>query len=178
MRIIAILMLFVSTTAMANTRLVCEGGRNYEPGTNVRLYANLSGFELSEDKKEAFVSRFSLSIIMEDQKTQGIVPHVLVGSMNGEGLKNLPYSGRKYKGHYKFDLDGQLHGNAPLEYAYLIVSPEYKVVKRVNRQNMWNPDIKWVEEFREHSAVMDISLNDHHGDYMPMKCFSIASIRD
>ena len=176
--LITISMVLFSTAALAKTHLTCDGGRNYEPGTKIRVLANIRGLEVSEDKKEATISSYNLSLIIEDQDSNGIVPHVQVGALNGSSRSNLPYSGRKYKGHLKFDLDGSLAGNAPLEYAYLIVSPEYKVVKRIDHQNMWNPEIKWVEEIREHSAVMDISLDDHHGDYMPMKCWSRESIRN
>ena len=72
--------------------------------------------------------------------------------------------------------EGELEGDLYVERMNLIISSEYKVVKEVRRQNMWHPEIKWTVEYRRFSAVIDLSFNDHHGDYVPLKCIARVSV--
>lgn len=82
-----------------------------------------------------------------------------------DNVRNDPYNGKKYKNHLKFylNLDGVGYKNQ-IEYAYLIISKEPVKIEEINygRQRM------------VFSAVLDVSYNDHHGDYVPLRCTSFV----
>lgn len=69
-------------------------------------------------------------------------------------------------------------GNMYIEYADLIFSPDYKVVKTIPQANHWDPTWTWDIEVRQHSAVMPISFNDHHGDYIKLECYTTAQVNE
>lgn len=77
----------------------------------------------------------------------------------GEGLKNVPYSGVNYPNHFKFPLDW--HGvYGSIEWADLIISKE--------------PTSTAKDEYgatvRTFTGALDVSYNDHHGDYVKVSC--------
>ncbi len=130
------------------------------------------------DFEAGSVERWSASISSEE-KSYDLVPDGWFGSTNGENLKVVPYKGTKYKGHIKFDLDeSEFKGNFSPDRAELILSPEYKVVKTIPQQNNWDKTWTWDLEIRKHSAVLDASWNDHHGDYIQLDCYSVAIVND
>ncbi len=111
----------------------------------------------------------------------GIVPEMSAGSYTRKNLTKLPYNGRKYSGHLKFDLIGKgtvKAGNFSPDTADLIVSPEYTVVKTIPQQNNWDKSWTWDVEVRSHSAALAANWSDHHGDYIPLNCFSVAMVND
>jgi hypothetical protein len=145
---------------------------------NAEAYIKLNDVAFGEDS--ATVKSYTLSVVADNGAEHGLVPDVSSGSFEGKELENLPYNGRKYKGHYKFDLtrNAQSAGNFHPDNFDLIISPEYTVAKTIPQQNHWDKTWTWDIEVRKHSAVVAANFNDHHGDYLEMDCYSIAHVND
>lgn len=123
--------------------------------------------------------RYSTSIVLESREWEDMVPDFHAGSVNGENLSAVPYNGTKYKGHIKFDLDeAPWAGNFSPDKAELIISPEFKVAKTIPQENNWDKTWTWDIEVRKHSAVLDASWDDHHGDYIKLDCYSVVKVND
>ena len=74
---------------------------------------------------------------------------------------HIPYQGNKYTNHFKFKFDlSSTNSRYQSAYANLIIS---KVVTNTTIDSYGRA----VEEF---DTVLDISYNDHHGDYIPLTC--------
>lgn len=75
------------------------------------------------------------------------------------GLAGTHHQGRKYRDHFRFDLQwsGVEHG---IERGILYIA-------RLPSRTDYPSDRLTVETF---TGVMDVSWNDHHGDYVWVKC--------
>lgn len=80
----------------------------------------------------------------------------------GKNVKNLPkYAGTKYTNHFKFPLDW--HGvDASIDRADLIVSKEPVSVAKDGHG----------ATIRTFTGALDVSYNDHHGDFVQTVCVS------
>lgn len=109
------------------------------------------------NEKEGFLS-FAATLELEEE-----FGFLVFG--RADNIRNGPYNSKKYKNHFKFhlNLNGVGYKNQ-IEYAYLIISkdPVKIEVTDYRRQRM------------VFSAVLDVSYNDHHGDYVPLRCTSIV----
>ena len=74
-------------------------------------------------------------------------------------LKNVKYSGTKYKNHFKFEPKWE-GVDADVEWANLIISKEPVSVKKDAHG----------ATLRTFDAVLDASYDDHHGDYIRVQC--------
>ena len=119
-------------------------------------------------------------MINDNGKAYEFIPNVETSIYTGKNIENVPYKGTKYTDHLKFELANakakQLGEN--IETANLIVAPAYTVVKTIPQENYSDKSWHWEVEVREHSAVLDWHVNDHHGDYLPLKCYSQAHVND
>lgn len=100
--------------------------------------------------------------------------------------RNLPadssYQGRKYKGYIKYILTNyetrKTAGDFTVEDIDLLLSPDYKVTKTESVANNWDPNWTWDLEYREYDAQFPLHLNDHHGDYIPGKCYTVVKVNE
>lgn len=86
-------------------------------------------------------------------------PASVVFSM-GKNVKNLPnYAGTRYTNHFKFALDW--HGvDASIDRADLIISKEPVSMKKDEHG----------ATIRTFTGALDVSYNDHHGDFVQTVC--------
>lgn len=77
----------------------------------------------------------------------------------GDGLKNEKYSGVNYPDHFKFPL--RWHGvSSTIEWGNLIISRKPVSVEMD----------EYGATVRKFSGALDVSYNDHHGDYVKVVC--------
>lgn len=136
---------------------------------------SLSEFEYNSETKVATVVRFGLSIIVPDNIAD-VMPFYRVMSVSGSAITNVDHNPRKYKNYLKFDLNAAFATPAFDQWELLIL-PEYTVVKEELRHRYWDPSDTYTREYREYPAVMPLRLDDHHGDYVPLKCISVVTVR-
>ncbi len=131
---------------------------------------------------KATIKSYTFTVVNKDMKSYGVMPANATSVSQGENISNVEYDGRKYPDHFKFRVDSgkgiQTIGDQEVQYANLIIAPEYTVAKTVHEHNEWDKTWTWDIEIRKHSAVLDVSFNDHHGDYIKLDCYSIASVND
>ena len=170
-----LILALIATVSFSNQVLAeditCEAAK----GSVEKIFIKLDDVDFAAGT----VKRYSTSILLESREWENMVPDFEAGSNNGENLSAVPYKGTKYKGHIKFDLDNRgWAGNFSPDKAELIISPEFKVVKTIPQQNNWDQTWTWDIEVRKHSAVLDASWSDHHGDYIKLDCYSIEKVND
>jgi len=78
---------------------------------------------------------------------------------HGKDLKNARYNGTRYTNHFKFELDWHSLF-ASLEWGNLIISKE-PVGTRIDEHGAT------IQTF---TGALDVSYNDHHGDYVQVIC--------
>ncbi|MGE0762288.1 MAG: hypothetical protein AB7N80_03310 [Bdellovibrionales bacterium] len=148
----------------------------------LKVYLTVDGLTVTGEGEETQgkLRSFEMTILNLDEKEYDVIPATSGGSWEGRDVKNTAYSGRRYANHLKFELTRHASKSAgsQVDYADLIVSPAYLVEKTIPQANHWNKDWTWDIEVRKHSAVLPLSINDHHGDYVPMSCFSTAIVNE
>lgn len=78
----------------------------------------------------------------------------------GKDVSNVPYNGRKYKNYLKFTLElDSLRSRWSQASANLIILP----------LPVSTPESRGRVSYK---AVLDVSFDDHHGDYIPLTCTS------
>lgn len=99
----------------------------------------------------------SIEFIGDDYNWSQTGEHSFVFS-HAKSLRGEAYHGRKYSDHFKFDLTWH-SVDTSIEYGVLIISrlPISTVVE----------GRKTTKTF---TGVMDVSYNDHHGDFVWVKC--------
>ncbi len=148
----------------------------------IEITLNARVSELDGEAKKGFIDRYDVLILGHlDREVAGIQfqGHT---SISDRRVTNVPYRGRKYKGYLKFDLydydSTTLTINGGVESIEFIVSPNYKVIGTESVSNHWNPNWMWDIETREFDAVFPLNLDDHHGDYIPAKCYTTAKVNE
>ena len=131
-------------------RISCKYADAYEVNNVARL--DLAGTYTVLNKDAATLAYEATLTYFEDQLP---IMYFAVG----EGLKNMPYSGVNYPNHFKFPLEWHGVGSS-IEWANLIISKE--------------PTSTVKDEYgatvRTFSGALDVSYNDHHGDYVKVSC--------
>ena len=93
---------------------------------------------------------------------------------------NVPYKGKKYANHFKFRLAGY-----PGDYADLIIEKTPQILKEFKTWQYPGGSYKgtWVDCAHRRKTisysfqgVLDVSYNDHHGDYARLTCESRKTI--
>lgn len=157
----------------------CETSDEHEFAGTTMIYINLNQVLFNEDNTAATARSFRATMVNRNLDYD-IVPDVNAGTWEGERLATVPYKGKKYVGYVKFDLSHHTFestGYNP-EKAHLILSPKYTVVKTIPMKNNHDQTWTWDIEVRKHPAVLDANYDDHHGDYIPMNCYSTERVND
>lgn len=172
-------LILIAFSFSANAELkTIDSLKCYSDRYEQKFSIQLGRFQHDTETNEATLSRYKVAVVDESTLGPELGPFQSVDTISSKEKRfNVAYQGRRYKNHVKFDLlEGETEGDLYVERMNLIISSDYKVVKEVKHQNYWHPEVKWTEEFRQFSAVLDLSFNDHHGDYVPLKCIARVSI--
>ena len=142
-------------------------------GDEANISIKLEYLDYTLDRQSSNIGPYTL------HKVQGMSSQFqYVEYFKGVGANGSQHNGRKHKEHLKFDLETSgSEGDMYFEYMYLIISPFHKVVKRETSANYYDRSITWYYEARKYPAILNVSWNDHHGDYIPLKCFSGHDIK-
>lgn len=131
-------------------RINCKYAAAYEVNNVAKL--DLAATYTVLDKDSATLAYKATLTYFEDQLP---IMYFAVG----EGLKNVPYSGVNYPNHFKFPLDW--HGvYGSIEWANLIISKEATSTVKD----------EYGATVRTFTGALDVSYNDHHGDYVRVSC--------
>lgn len=106
--------------------------------------------------KDSATLSYRALINLSDEFTQDPFSQVFAV---GENLKNVAYSGVKYKNHFKFPLTWYSVG-AEIERGNLIISKEPVNVEKDS----------YGATIRTFTGALDVSYNDHHGDFVGVTC--------
>lgn len=168
--------IFSVTQARAESKtiesIVCKG-KKYD--SEVRIHINK--LELDENGQAEIT--YMMSLLHEGELGYGFIPDFDAGIITGKQRPNVPYNGKKYPNHLKFPLTekgSEISKGYSIEYANLIISPAHTVVKSIPEQNHWDKNWTWTVEVRKYSAALDVSFNDHHGDYIQLNCYSTKTV--
>ena len=122
-----------------------------------RVEFKLSGEYEVKDETHATLT-YDASLEFLDQEWNNNTGHSFVFG-HAKSQKGLPHHGRKYKDHFKFEI--QCHGvDSSIEYGDLILSR----LPASTTQDQYGATI---ETF---TGVLDVRYNDHHGDFVWVKC--------
>ncbi len=182
--IILTTVVFLSLTSLAQksiNEIVCKTSPEANnPYVKSDVFLKLYDLTVTQNG-EAGVKELYFTMINQDASTESTLPQFDSGSIEAKNLKSVSYRGRIYKNHIKFSVTAPANsrsGDLELDYAHLIISPDYTVVKTIDQANHWDKTWTWQIEVRKHSAVLAFSINDHHGDYLQLDCVSSARVND
>jgi hypothetical protein len=166
----------LTSTAFASTdaySIVCKGEKKNKIMEYVStIYVHL--YDAKLDVTGGSIDSSTLTVLNTSELDYGVVPNVETASLTAEKLVNIPYNGVKYKGYLKFDLETKGYvsaGTFDPETAELMIEPKYTVEKTVPGENGWTTEV------RKYNAVLDTHFDDHHGDYILLKCYSTAYLK-
>ena len=131
----------------------CKYSKDYvDEWGDVKFYLRIDSMNV-KDPKTAEIS-FVTALVLEDKE-------IWVGKETS--LPNMPYNGKKYKNHFKFELKlsraSKYTGSSGAD-ANLIISKEITATEKD----------QWGAILQKFDAVLDVRYNDHHGDYVPLTC--------
>lgn len=158
-------------------KISCSASGKNSGFYSTQVYVNLERVNF----EAGTVSTYSATIVNNGGLEYDTYPTMETAALSGRDLKTVPYNGRKYPNHIKLPLlaaKTATAGDFVPETADLILAPHYTVVKTIPQQNHWDKTWTWDLEVRKHSAVLATNFNDHHGDYIPLECYSTAMVND
>lgn len=145
-----------------------------------KIFINIRDLNIDQTG-HAEIKSYAFTMVNQRTSENQLPPSFNGGGINGKNLKNSVYNGRKYPNHLKFQItseESQRAGDLELDYADLIISPDYQVIKTIDQANAWDKNWTWQVEVRKYSAVLAYSINDHHGDYLPLDCTSTEIVNE
>lgn len=180
--VITLITIQAYSTVQIIDSISCEALKRPDVELMVEVYLKLTGFIYDNDSKVAQIDDLSITVINKGAKSYGLVPLVEASTFDVTNLKNIPYQGRIYTDHYKFNITENEKvlkaGNLDLTTANVIISPSYSVVKSFLESNYYDPQKPWKVEIRKYSAVFDVHLNDQMGDYIKLECYSLVKLNE
>ena len=122
---------------------------------------NLTGTYKVIDENNATLTQRSTIFFLGDSYAFDTDPEKNIVFSKGDNLPNAKYNGKKYKDHFKFLLDWSGVFNN-IERADLIISKRPVSVSKDEYGAT-------VEVF---TGALNVNYNDHHGDYVQVKCIN------
>lgn len=166
---------FAAQDNRVDIKCIAERPHDFKGGSSI--YLTLKGADLAAGT----VDFYNLTIVNVSPNEFEHVPDFSAGSTNGKDLKAVKYNGRKYVGYKKFSFYNKgdaVAGAFRPDNASVIINPLYTVVKTIPQSNNWDKTWTWDVEVRKHLAVMPTNFDDHHGDYIPLDCYTWTHVND